>query len=130
MEKTMSVILWPPNPSEESWISDVPNEGLCFEEDSIIDTFVDYQGFYLVEPHYRTGSLQFISVTLAPTGDEAYLAAYKIILEEFACCWSNPLPSEADWEAITLKIMSRLVDKGWQRVEYDEKSSTWRKYEG
>lgn len=123
----MNVMLWPPNPQEESWISDVPNEGLYFaiDERAIVDTFADYQGHYLLGPENNL-SLMFVSMFLPPTKNQQYLEAYKVILEEFACCWNNPLPPEATWEKITELIVGRLKKLGWQEVEYNEADGIWK----
>lgn len=126
----MNVMLWPLNPQEESWISDVPNEGLYFDADgeSIVDTFADYQGKFLIDPlpDGNPSALMFVEVHLTPTQDQQYLEAYKIILEEFACCWRNPLPPEANWEVITGTIIQRLKVLGWQEVEYNEAEGIWK----
>jgi hypothetical protein len=117
------ILLWPPNPNPESWESDTPNEGLWFgveDENSLVDTFADYQGIWLVEPEALNKNLMFIRVEFAPTKNKEYLAAYQIILECFECCWHNPLPPEATWPQIAFKIVEQLKSLGWREVEEPE----------
>ena len=123
---TNEILLWPPTPAPESWTSDTPNEGLYFGDREIYDTFADYQGFYIVEPGEE---LLFLRLQFAPTKNQEYLAAYKVILEEFECCWHNPLPPEATWEQIIPKIVTRLKEIGWREiVEETEKPNTYFKW--
>lgn len=122
MRLEQDILLWPPNPDPESWESDTPNEGLHFgieEEPEFYDTFADYQGLFIVDPgHFE--NLMFVRVQIAPTRNKEYLAAYQIVLEEFECCWHNPLPPEATWPQIAFKIVSRLRSLGWREVEEPE----------
>lgn len=116
---TQDMTLWPPTPDPESWSSDTPNEGLHFgieEEPEFYDTFADYNGLFIVDPE-DFNNLMFIRVNLTPTQNQEYLAAYQIILEEFACCWNNPLPPEANWSEIAGKIVERLKEAGWREIE-------------
>lgn len=117
---TESVTLWPPNPDPGSWSSDTPNEGLqinVVEDPGICDLFADYQGFDIIGPQAIHMGLMFVCCYFAPTKNQEYLAAYKIILEEMECCWHNPLPPEAKWELITEKIVQRLKEAGWREIE-------------
>ena len=130
-ELQQDILLWPPNPNPDSWTSDTPNEGLWFgieDENSLVDTFADYQGIWLVEPEALNKDLMFIRVEFAPTKSKEYLAAYRILLEEFECCWHNPLPPEANWPQIAFKIVSRLKSLGWREIESHESEHSYFRY--
>lgn len=117
---TRNILLWPATPNPESWASDTPNEGLQInvkEDPGIIDLFADYQGFDIISSQSVHMGLMFTRVHFAPTRNQEYLAAYKVILEEMECCWHNPLLKEAKWPKITARIVERLKGLGWREVK-------------
>jgi hypothetical protein len=118
------VLLWPPNPNPESWESDTPNEGLAFCIESeyglgIVDTFVNYQGHYIVSPDdvsEETGISDFLTLNIAPTDNVEYLTAYVVIIKHCTECYrvSN---DKTTWKSVCDKIITELKSIGWQEVE-------------
>lgn len=114
------VLLWPKEVDPESWLTETPNEGLYFsDDDGLLDYFADYSGHFIYDHEEQSAlGMLFVPLILAPTKDDRYLEAYRIILQEFECCWHNPLPEEASWEKIAAAIIGRLKKElGWSEVE-------------
>lgn len=110
-----ATFLWPSKPSEESWKSDTPNEGLLFDEDGIASMHADYHGHLIVS----NGALAFVPLELPPTTDKQYLAAYTVLLEEFAPSW-DPEREYFSWASIINRIIGRLRDElRWVKVIAD-----------
>src|SRR5882762_3223248 len=113
-----SITLWPPKPSRDSWYSDTANEGLyfCFGADdqpNIVDYHGDYHGWFIIEPSSTSPQCFALVPHFVPTRSRQYLAAYRVICEEFSPNWQNPVPSEGKVVACFSRVVARLRAMGW-----------------
>ena len=122
-----SVLYWPPNPEPESWLTDVPNEGVSwdcweFETVSLTSYKADYHGYFLLSPDSDEQKYELPEVGLYGEIDAVYLEAYQA-LEKIV---SNP----------TLEEFCRVMDGlGWKQVvadseETDGKYFKWKDSQG
>lgn len=99
---------WPPNPAEESWQTDLPNEGITFEGsgDVVHDVYScndSYHGRYLFQQR---------EWDLPRTEDSEYGRAFQAISKLGVYHLGNIFSPE--------QVKEVLGELGWREVEYHE----------
>ena len=116
-----SIYLWPPNPNPESWLTDIPNEGIefCFNDDygcpCIVDHHVDYHGCFITEP--TPSETIFPDLSFGGIANKEYAQAYGTMIYEFAALWNNPLPKGITLVTVMRKLIKALKKLGWFEIE-------------
>lgn len=99
----MSKLFFRPNAQLSSLFSDVPNEGISVEEDTIYECITDYHGNFLVEKDKFA------------VGDRPSVDMLKTLIMSFdgVAGYIDSVPTDDSYEALCSWLSMALLDRGW-----------------